>query len=96
MLFHLQDRVAHFVRNPAPYQQTNRYAVVGIREFLLSQTRVSFICFPTRKDTLQMIKGRETYAQKTHYAPRKGSVGQLHTQLYRCSYQHRAFRFLHA
>ncbi|WP_304062135.1 hypothetical protein, partial [Hoylesella loescheii] len=47
-----------------PYQQTNRYAVVGIREFLLSQTRVSFICFPTRKDALHMIKGRETYARK--------------------------------
>ena len=59
-----------------PYQQTNRYAVVGIREFLLSQTRVSFICFPTRKDTLQMIKGRETYAQKKRIMHReKGARG---------------------
>ncbi|KDR52532.1 hypothetical protein, partial [Hoylesella loescheii] len=38
LLFHLQDRVAHFVRDPAPYQQANRYAVVGdiaIRFYLI-------------------------------------------------------------
>ncbi|KDR52876.1 hypothetical protein HMPREF1991_01020 [Hoylesella loescheii DSM 19665 = JCM 12249 = ATCC 15930] len=48
----MQDRVVHFVRNPAPYQQANRYAVVGdiaIRFYLillkkhrlLSRTRVT-------------------------------------------------------